>query len=340
MEQIWGSMVQYTAIQWEWPVAVYLFLAGLSAGALIAALLVKWRDGNNEYDGLVKAGVLLAPVAIGIGQALLIVDLSKPLSFWLLMFHYQLNSVMSIGVILLMVYSGLATLLAVIVFKGFLAESEWTEWCFSPLLPVVEWFENRGTWLEWIMCLFAIAIAAYTGFLLSALGAKPLLNVPLLPLLFLVSGISAGIAATIAGGVIAFKGSVRDENLNYLLSLDTKLLPVELFVLFIMFSGLINMGGQYAVVAKQALTVGLWAKVFWLGVIGAGLILPIIVALTSLHGQQQTVSHSVSIAAGQAAYQEVRQAVPVGTLLINSTMVLLGGVLLRFYILYAGQIFS
>lgn len=340
MDQIWGSMAQYTTVQWEWPVAVYLFLAGLSAGALIAALLVKWRDGNSGYDGLVKAGVLLAPIAIGIGQVLLIVDLSKPLSFWLLMLHYQLNSVMSIGVILLMAYSGLATLLAVIVFKGALAESEWTEWCFAPLLPVVEWFENRGTWLEWIMCLFAIAIAAYTGFLLSALGAKPLLNVPLLPLLFLVSGLSAGIAATIAGGVMAFKESVKEENLHYLLSLDTKLLPVELFVLFIMFSGLINMGGQYAVVAKQALTVGIWAKVFWVGVLGAGLILPIVVALTSLHGRQQMVTHTVSAASGQAAYQGIRPVMPLGTLLINSTMVLLGGVLLRFYILYAGQIFS
>lgn len=338
MDQLWGSMAQYTAVQWEWPVAVYLFLAGLSAGALISALLVKWRNGNaSSYDGMIKAGALLAPITIMIGQGLLIVDLSKPLSFWLLMLHYQFQSVMSIGVVLLMIYSGLCTLFAAIVFKDWLAEFEWSEWFFKPLLPLIEWFENRA-WLEWIMCLVAIAIAVYTGFLLSALGAKPLLNVPLLPLLFLISGMSAGVGACVALGVTLFEDSVEETNLQYLLSLDTKLLPVELFVLFVMFTGLINMGGQYAVVAIQALTSGMWASVFWIGVVGVGLILPIIVSVTSLHGSNLAVSDTVGLTAGGASYQATRQ-VPRGTLLINCTLVMLGSALLRLYIVYAGQIF-
>ncbi|SDF03658.1 NrfD/PsrC family molybdoenzyme membrane anchor subunit [Sporomusa acidovorans] len=340
MDQLWGSMAQYHTVQWEWPVALYLFLAGLSAGALIAALLVKWKDGmGGSHDGLVKAGALLAPITIMIGQGLLIVDLSKPLSFWLLMLHYQLHSIMSIGVILLMIYSGLSTLFAVIVYKDWLADCEWTEWLCKPLMPLIEWFENRGAWLEWLMGLMAIAIAVYTGFLLSALGAKPLLNVPLLPLLFLISGLSAGVGASIALGVTLFDESVAEVNLHYLLSLDTKLLPVELFVLFIMFSGLLNMGGQYAVVARQAISTGVWASVFWVGVVGIGLILPIIVSLTSLHGKRMAVSHSAGLTAGGAGFSEVRTAIPQGTLLINCTLVLLGSALLRLYIVYAGQIF-
>lgn len=340
MDQLWGSMAQYSEVQWEWPVALYLFLAGLSAGALIAALMVKWKDGNDSsYDGLVKAGALLAPITIMIGQGLLIVDLSKPLSFWVLMLHYQLQSVMSIGVILLMVYSGLSTLFAAIVYKEWLADCEVTEWFFKPLLPVIEWFENRGAWLEWVMCLVAISIAAYTGFLLSALGAKPLLNVPLLPLLFLISGMSAGVGASIALGATLFKESVQESNLQYLLSMDTKLLPVELFVLFVMFTGLVNMGGQYAVVAKQALTTGMWANIFWIGVVGVGLVLPIIVSLTSLHGSKIAASNSVSLTAGGTNSYEMQPAIPIGTVLINCTLVMLGSMLLRLYIVYAGQIF-
>ncbi|HWR08044.1 NrfD/PsrC family molybdoenzyme membrane anchor subunit [Sporomusa sp.] len=340
MDQLWGAMAQYSVIQWEWPVAVYLFLAGLSAGALIAALLVKWKNGSaSSYDGMVKAGALLAPISIMIGQGLLIVDLSKPLSFWLLMLHYQFQSVMSIGVILLMIYSGLSTLFAAIVFKEYLADSPLSEWFFKPLLPLVEWFENRGVWLEWVMSLVAISIAVYTGFLLSALGAKPLLNVPLLPLLFLISGMSAGVGACIALGVTLFNESVEEKNVHYLLSVDTKLLPIELFVLFVMFTGLLNMGGQYAVVAKQALTSGIWANIFWIGVVGIGLILPIIVSLTSLHGSKVAMSPAVSLTAGGASYHQTQSAIPRGTLLVNCTLVMIGSALLRLYIVYAGQIF-
>lgn len=340
MDQIWGNMTQYSQIQWGWEIAIYLFLAGLSAGALIAALLVKWSNSSTEgYDGLVKAGALLAPPAIMIGQALLVFDLGKPLSFWYLTVHYQLQSVMSIGVILLMVYSGLSMLFAGIIFKQVLAEQQWADWLFNPMLAVIEWVEQAGKWVEWCMCAFAIAIAAYTGFLLSALVAKPLLNVPLLPILFIVSGTSSGVAASVMLGITVFKDSVKHHNLKYLLSLDNKLIPTELFVLFIMFVGLFNMGGQYAMVAKQALTMGIWAKVFWLGVIGTGLVLPIVVAFTSLHRYEQDAGVTVGMASGMSSASTVSADLPVGTLLFNSTIVLIGVVLLRFYILYAGQTF-
>lgn len=340
MDQIWGNVAQYSEIQWGWEIAIYLLLAGLSAGALISALLVKWSSGNDiSYDGLVKAGALLAPPAIMIGQGLLVVDLGKPFSFWLLTVNYQFHSVMSIGVIMLMIYSGLSVLFAGIVFKETLVDQEWADWFFGPIIVIIEWFEKAGVWIEWCMCLAAISIAAYTGFLLSALVAKPLLNVPLLPILFLVSGMSAGIAASVVVGITVFRDSVKDHNLRYLLSLDNKLIPAELFVLFIMFTGLFNMGGQYAIVAKQALTIGIWAKVFWFGVIGVGLVLPIVLTFTSLHQYERGSSAAISMTPGINTMNAVSEELPVGTLLINSTLVLMGVVLLRFYILYAGQIF-
>ena len=43
MNNMWGSMAQYDVINWPWPIAVYLFLAGLSAGSITIALLVKWN---------------------------------------------------------------------------------------------------------------------------------------------------------------------------------------------------------------------------------------------------------------------------------------------------------
>lgn len=324
MDQIWGSTAQYTKIIWGWEIAVYLFLAGLSAGALISAILVKWRsEASARRDGIMKAGALLALPAISLGLLLLIVDLGKPLTFYLLMFHYNLQSVMSIGVILLSVYSLLMAVFAAVIFKTELAESFVTAWLFRPILFIVERIERFGRWFDWIMVALAVGIAAYTGFLLSALVAKPLLNVPVLPILFLISGVSSGIAGCVAVSLLLFRDTVRSENLKYLLSLDTKLIPAELFVLFVLFTGLFNMGGQYAIVGMAALTVGAWSNVFWFGVVGVGLIAPLVLAATSLSRYEKSADAPV----------------PVGTLLINSALVLTGVILLRFYILYAGQTF-
>lgn len=324
MDQIWGSMAQYTKIIWPWEIAVYLFLAGLSAGALISAVLVKWRSGDDpKEDGIIKAGALLACPAISVGLGLLILDLGKPLSFWLLMVYFNLNSVMSLGVILLSVYSFLTAIFALIVFKDELLASDLTGWAVKPIMPLVLAVVQRaGKAFDWIMLALAVCIAAYTGFLLSVLVAKPLMNGAALPLLFLVSGISSGIAACIVTGLTLFKSTVQQGNLKYLASIDAKLVPMELVILFAMFVGMFNMGGHYAEVAEQALTVGVWAKVLWIGVIGVGLVAPLVIS-ASLHRYESSEG----------------LVMPVGKLLLNCGLVLTGVVLLRFYILYAGQIF-
>jgi polysulfide reductase chain C len=320
MDIIWGNSSQYTGIVWPWPIAVYLFLAGLSAGSLMSALFVKLIGGNDTppWDGLIKAGSLIAPLMIVVGLGLLIFDLGKPFSFWRLLVHYQLNSVMSIGVILLLLYSLLAFLFPMVIFKGYLSEAKWAQIWFPALRPVVNTLEKTGIWGEGVMVFFGIAVATYTGFLLSALVGKPLLNQPILPLLFLVSSLSAGIAASILLGLTLFEHAVEQKNLKYLLALDLRVIPFELFLLFVMFIGLHFLGGSFAKAGAEALTTGLWAGVFWIGVICIGLMLPVIIAITALHGHKYKL----------------------GIVLLNSTLVLVGVLVLRVYILYAGQIFT
>lgn len=323
MDQVWGNMAQYQKITWGWEIAVYLFLAGLSAGALISAILVKWRSkGSSQYDGIIKAGALLAMPSISAGLGLLIIDLGKPLSFWLLMFHFNLNSVMSIGVMLLSVYSLLTTIFAVVVYKKELLEFSLTAWAIKPFVFLIERFEKLGKWFDWLMIALAVSIAAYTGFLLSVLVAKPLLNISVLPLLFLVSGTSSGIAACMATAVIFFRNSIDDENLKMLMRIDGKMVPVEMLVLFTLFAGLYNMGGHYTEIAIMALSVGVWPKVLWIGVVGLGLLAPFLLTF-SLHHYETNKD----------------AAMPIGTLLLNCGLVLTGVILLRFYILYAGQTF-
>lgn len=319
MNQLWGSMEQYNTVVWHWPIAVYLFLAGLSAGAAMTSLIVKWIEGNDTppWDGLIKAGALLAPLTICGGLFLLIFDLTRPLMFWKLLIHYNFGSVMTLGVLALFIYAPLSFIYAGIKFKPWLFEYGPLAGTLKPLKGFIDGMGDNPAWLERTLFLFAVIIGIYTGFLLSAMYSYPLFNTPLLPLLFLASGLSSGVAACILFGLLFFKSEVNEKNAKYLLELDLRVVPMELLLLFALFVGMYFQGGDKAIIALQALTTGVWAWVFWVGVIGVGIATPLLIAVTALRNH---------------AYR-------VGYILLNSLVVLVGVVFLRLYILYAGQTF-
>ena len=99
--------------------------------------------------------------------------------------------------------------------------------------------------------------------------------------------------------------------------LDLRAVLFELPLIAVLFLGLYFEGGASAVVAKEALSSGYLAIIFWIGVVGVGLLTPIIIALTALKNH---------------AYK-------VGYIVINSIVVVVGVMLLRYYIVYAGQSF-
>ena len=321
MNNMWGSVAQYNEIYWPWPIAVYLFLAGLSAGAMMVALLVKWnyhkKQDDSIWDAMVKAGAIVAPITICAGLALLVLDLGKPLSFYWILIKYNFGSVMSIGVALLLLYTPFAFLFAIIIFEeeiekyGFLA-------LLRPISRLIRSFAPLSKTIETLLFILAIGVGVYTGFLLSAITKLPLWNTPILPILFLTSGFSSGIAANILVGLCCFKHLIHEENVKYLLVLDLRAVLFEIPLIAVLFLGLYFEGGASALAAKQALTTGQYALIFWLGVVGLGLLTPIAIALTALKNH---------------AYR-------VGYIVANSLVVICGVVMLRYYIVYAGQIFT
>ncbi|AXH10728.1 polysulfide reductase [Malaciobacter halophilus] len=321
MNNMWGSTAQYEVINWPWPIAVYLFLAGLSAGSIIIALLVKWnrheKDSSSIWDAMIKAGAIISPLTICVGLLLLIVDLGKPLSFYWLLISYNFTSVMTLGVIALFIYTPLAFVFMGLIFEDTIKQNKLLS-MFSPIISYIKSFEVYAKRIEYVLFGLALVVGAYTGFLLSANMTYPMWNSPVLPILFLASGISAGIAGNILVGMIFFKSSINKESIKYLLILDLRVILLEIPLLIILFVGMLYAGGSAEVAAIQALTVGKWASIFWFGVIGLGLVSPLLIAFTALRNH---------------AYK-------VGFILINSMIVLAGVILLRFYVVYAGQLFT
>ncbi len=321
MNNVWGSTAQYEVISWPWPIAVYLFLAGLSAGAIMIALVVKWTrnkdEQNNNWDAVIKAGALIAPVSIIIGTIFLVFDLGKPWAFFLLLISYNVTSVMTLGALVLSLYVPVTIIFMMLIFDDYIRKIK----LFAIVMPIIDFIKNSKKYsriIEFILFTIAAVIGVYTGFLLSALQSVPMWNTPILPILFLVSGISAGIAANILVALFCFKNSINKDSIQYLLLLDLIAILIEIGLLVVLFVGMMYDAGASLIAAKQALTTGIWAKIFWICVVGIGLLLPILIAFTALKNH---------------AYK-------VGYIILNSLIVLLGGIMLRFYIVYAGQLFT
>ncbi len=317
MTPVSSSAFHFASLVWDWPIAIYLFLVGISAGLVtLSALLRRYHPEQATADStLMRTTLILAPCTIILGLLILVFHLTRPWTFWKLMFHYSFTSVMSVGVMLFQVYmAALAVWLANIFSEQIIVlQQRWLPKLF--MLPkVLGWLAPMQKSLDIVMLLLAVMLGAYTGFLLSALKTYPLLNNPILPALFLFSGVSSGAAVALIAMACRYRRNPHSEEAHFVHRVETPVVWLEIFLLFAFFIGLAlgDDGKQRALVA--AVGGGFWAMWFWLGVVGIGLILPLL--LKSWANRQ----HS-----------------PYGVLAVCG-MSLVGVLLLRFFILYAGQL--
>lgn len=191
MTPVSSSAFHFDSLVWDWPIAIYLFLVGISAGLVtLSALLRRYHPEQATADStLMRTTLVLAPCTIILGLLILVFHLTRPWTFWKLMFHYSFTSVMSVGVMLFQVYMAALAVWLVNIFSEqvIVLQQRWLPKLV--MLPkVLGWLAPMQKSLDIVMLLLAVMLGAYTGFLLSALKTYPLLNNPILPALFLFSG--------------------------------------------------------------------------------------------------------------------------------------------------------
>jgi formate-dependent nitrite reductase membrane component NrfD len=152
--------------------------------------------------------------------------------------------------------------------------------------------------------LLGVALGIYTGILLSSLGARPLWASAALGPLFLVSGLSTGAAFA---HVIAREPGEQAT----LLRADSVFLAVELVLIGLFLVGLSTVSAVHANAAGLLLG-GPYTAVFWVFVVGLGILLPLTL-------QTLMASHRI------------------GHTLVAPLLVMAGGLALRFVIVSAGQ---
>lgn len=116
-------------------------------------------------------------------------------------------------------------------------------------------------------------IMGYTGVLLSSLSSVMLWTTPLLPVLFVVSSLSCGLACVF--GCSAFSDDRVSHDVTYvaLMRLDSLLIALEIALLLVWL--LASLSDPYAHDAGFALLAGGLAGPFWLGVMVVGLLVPL-----------------------------------------------------------------
>lgn len=312
-------------LYWGLPVVLYLFLAGVGAGAATVSSSVLLRGGGGEsgvHGDIARYGAFLAPVPVMIGCGMLVFELG---SFdagdwfkWLNLYKTINLSPMSIGTWLLTLF--ILTSLAY-------------AYTFLPKPPVLG--EEARRWrrpLAWVNVPLGIGVAVYTGVLLGAMPSRPFWNSPILALLFLVSSLSTGVAFILLARAIVkpLAGDSTSGNAQrfhasgYLLSAsDLLLVGFELLIvfLFIMFAYLAIGDVRHAI--SVILAGGDLARLFWLGFVVVGLLVP--AAIELYYVIPKLLYHR-------------EYAAPRGVEIAVSAIVLIGGFVLRYVVVVAGQI--
>jgi formate-dependent nitrite reductase membrane component NrfD len=150
------------------------------------------------------------------------------------------------------------------------------------------------------------AVAVYTAVLLGVLVARPLWNTPLLSVIFVLSALSSGTAALILIAPARARHVIARWDL---LAIGAETLVIAALLLF----GAVSSRSAHNAVALLAS--GDYAGLFWIGVVFAGLVVPSAIELWAARRL-----HPSRVATIVAAW-----------------LVLAGGFLLRFVIVYAGQ---
>lgn len=287
---------------WHWQIPLYLFLGGLAAGIMFFAGLFLIIGKEKEMETTVKWATFLVPVALVLGLFALFLDLKHQLYFWRLYTTVRIESPMSWGAWTLMFITPLSFVWVATYMKE--AIPNWS-WKFSIIDQMEAFAIKYRKVMAWAMMMLAIVLGVYTGILLSAFNARPLWNTSILGPLFLVSGLSTGLATIMWMSKSHYERSVLGK-------IDLALIAVELFLIVHLFMGFLA-ATEVQIEAAQLFLGGEFTATFWVFVVVLGLIFPAILEILELIGYK----------------------VPIW---IPAILILFGGLVFRFVMVEAGQI--
>jgi formate-dependent nitrite reductase membrane component NrfD len=236
--------------EWGLMIVWYFFLGGIAGGAYFTAAIAD-NFGSGRDRAVARAGYLLSLPLVAACGLLLIADLGVPTRFLNMMRTFKFWDPMSLGA------------WAVGVFGMFTFVSSVLSLSSSESMASL----RRKVGL--VGMLFGFFLASYTGVLLSNSALPFWSDARLMGALFLASGASTGIAAITL--VLFLTGDAAGEAWSKLKHADRFSMLLELALLLVL---VVLLGA-----AARPLTGGHYAPLFWGGLIGVGLVVPLVLDL-------------------------------------------------------------
>jgi formate-dependent nitrite reductase membrane component NrfD len=290
--------------EWGWWVILYFFFGGIAAGAYFVGALIDLL-GDERDRPIAKVAYYIAFPLVALCGILLIVDLGRPERFWHMLIQsntglpmFKYWSPMSVGAWALLLFGAFSAAS----FFGALAEDGGLG--LGRFRSLAQWL-HRGP----IGILFEAAgagvgffIASYTGALLTASNQPFWSDSPLIGALFLASAASTGIASMLLA--LSFWRRAPQASIESLERTDRWAMLLELLLLIAFVASL----GSLA----PALIASFYGILLIAGTLVIGVIIPLVVSWRT------------------------RPLGPSSTL-IAAVMVLVGGFILRYAVVMAGQ---
>lgn len=232
---------------WEMMIVWYFFLGGIAGGAYFTAAVADNFGGPRDRH-VARVGYLLSlPLVMACG-VLLIADLGVPTRFLNMLRAFKFWDPMSIGAWAVGVFGMFSFVSSVLSFST----SAQTE--------------ARRRKVGLVGILFGFFLASYTGVLLSNSAQPFWSDARLMGALFLASGASTGMAAISL--ILYLTGASTGEGWGKVKRADRYSMLFELVVLAIFLAFLGS--------AAKPLTSGHFAPLFWGGLVGLGLVVPLL----------------------------------------------------------------
>lgn len=296
-----NPMIDPTLHIWGYDVALYLFLGGFAAGLMIISGFFIYMGRQSKPKCSCFLMPLISIISISLGMFFLFLDLENKLQVFRFYTTFEITSPMSWGSwILIIVYP-------VLIANALIRLPDPLQGKLGAVCKISDKIRSH----PFVVKLFGILsmitgalLGAYTGILLSTMSARPLWNSSMLWSLFLVSGLST------AAAFIHLVARRADER-RMLARADNGFLIAELIIIGLIFIGFLS-SPQASQDAVNLLLSGSYAAVFWIFVVLMGIVLPLIIQILAVSDK---IQHTP----------------------IAPIMVILGGLILRFVIVYAGQ---
>ncbi len=234
-------------MSYDWMIAAYFFLGGLSAGSYVLSVVANyWR---KDLKPLAPMAAVIAPLFLALGMLILLIDLGQPLRFFRLLISLNPRSALSWGVWFLNAFFFIS-----VAYAWFLKSGD----------------EAKARKFGYLGIPFALLVGSYTAVLLGQAPGRVLWHSALMAPIFLLGGLVSGIAAVMLLSALSNSESVSSylcKLLAWLLILEAGLVLVEILNLF--------NGGAEAVAMAKHIVIGQYSFLFWAIEIALGIALPV-----------------------------------------------------------------